>query len=183
MNANAAIVVILAHPYPGMSRACSALAGAARALPGLELRSLYERYPDFDVDARAEQEALARAGLVVWLHPMHWYGMPGLLKLWMDMVLVKGWAFGDGGTALAGKDCLWAVTTGGDEHAFSPEGRHRRPFADFVAPVEQTARFCGMNWLEPFALHGAHLVDDEALARSAVRFRERLEAWRVGGAS
>ena len=98
----------------------------------------------------------------------------------MDSVLVKGWAFGEGGAALAGKDCLWAVTTGGDEHAFSPQGRHRRPFADFVAPAEQTARFCGMNWLEPFAVHGAHLVDDETLAASAARFRERLESWRAG---
>lgn len=180
MIADRAILAILAHPYPRMSRACAALAGAARTVPGLELRSLYERYPDFDIDARAEQEALEAAGLVVWLHPMHWYGMPGLLKVWMDAVLVKGWAFGEGGTALAGKDCLWAVTTGGDEHAFSPEGRHRRPFADFVAPVEQTARFCGMNWLEPFAVHGAHLVDDGALAASAERFRERLESWRAG---
>jgi len=181
MRAGGAIVVILAHPYPRLSRACAALAGAARGVSGLEVRSLYERYPDFDVDARAEQTALAQAGLVVWLHPMHWYGMPGLLKVWMDAVLVKGWAFGKGGTALAGKDCLWAVTTGGDTHAFSPDGRHGRPFADFVAPVEQTARFCGMNWLEPFVVHGAHLISDEALSATAARLRERLEAWCAGG--
>lgn len=180
MSANDAIVVILAHPYPRMSRACAALAAAVRGLPALELRSLYERYPDFDIDAGEEQAALARAGLVVWLHPMHWYGMPGLLKVWMDAVLVKGWAFGAGGSALAGKDCLWAVTTGGDDHAFSAEGRHRRPFADFVAPVEQTARFCGMRWLEPFAVHGAHEVDDASIAASAARFRELLDAWRAG---
>lgn len=181
MSADGAIVVILAHPYPRMSRACAALAAAVRPLPGLELRSLYDRYPDFDVDAGAEQATLAGAGLVVWLHPMHWYGVPGLLKVWMDAVLVKGWAFGEGGTALAGKDCLWAVTTGGDEHAFTSDGRHGRPFADFVPPVEQAARFCGMNWLEPFVLHGAHRIDDEALARSAAGFRARLEAWRAGG--
>lgn len=181
MSAEGAIVVILAHPYPRMSRACAALAAAVRELPGLELRSLYDRYPDFDVDAGAEQAALAGAALVVWLHPMHWYGMPGLLKVWMDAVLVKGWAFGEGGTALAGKDCLWAVTTGGDEHAFTAQGRHGRAFADFVAPVEQAARFCGMNWLEPFVVHGAHRIDDAALARSAAAFRARIEAWRAGG--
>ena len=178
-----AILVVHAHPYPGRSRAGAALLAAARGLPGLEVRSLYDRYPDFDVDARAEQQVLAGAALVVWLHPLHWYGMPGLLKHWMDTVLVKGWAFGEGGTALLGKDCLWAVTTGGDAAAFSPEGRHRRPFADFVAPVEQTARFCGMNWLAPFVVHGAHLVADEALATAAADFRARLEAWRAGGAA
>ena len=172
------ILVVYAHPYPRRSRAGAALVAALEGLPATELRSLYDRYPDFDVDAAAEQDALARAGLVVWLHPLYWYGVPGLLKHWFDTVLVKGWAYGEGGGALAGKDCLWAVTTGGDEAAFSPSGRHAHPFADFVAPVEQTARYCGMHWLPPHVVHGAHLVDEASLAASAAGFRARLEAWR-----
>jgi len=64
--------------------------------------------------------------------------------------------------------------------AFSPEGRHGRPFAEFVAPIEQTARFCGMNWLPPFAVHGAHAIPDEELAGTAAGFRARLESWRAG---
>lgn len=175
-----AIVVILAHPYPRASRACAALADAVRDLPDLETRSLYDRYPDFDVDVAAEQAALLAAGLVVWLAPMHWYGVPGLLKQWFDAVLVKGWAYGEGGTALAGKDVLWAVTTGGDEEAFTPPGRHGHDFATFVPAIEQTARFCGMGWLAPHAVHGAHRIDDAALAASARAFRARLVAWREG---
>jgi glutathione-regulated potassium-efflux system ancillary protein KefF len=179
-EANGGILVVLGHPYPRSSRACAALAGALHGLAGAELRSLYDRYPDFDVDVDAEQAALARAGLVVWLHPMHWYGAPALFKHWLDTVLVKGWAYGEGGDALAGKDCLWAVTTGGDEAAFSPAGRHERAFADFTAPMEQTARYCGMRWLPPHVVHGAHVVTDEALAASAAAFRARLDAWRLG---
>jgi glutathione-regulated potassium-efflux system ancillary protein KefF len=139
-EAQGAILVVLAHPYPRRSRACSALLASLEGLAATDVRSLYDLYPDFDVDAAAEQAALERAGLVVWLHPMHWYGVPSLLKHWLDTVLVKGWAFGEGGRALAGKDCLWAVTTGGDAAAFSPQGRHGHAFGDFVAPIEQTAR-------------------------------------------
>jgi len=127
---------------------------------------------------RSRIATLARAGLVVWLHPLYWYGVPALLKHWFDTVLVKGWAFGEGGGALAGKDCLWAVTTGGDEAAFSPAGRHAHDFADFVAPIEQTARYCGLRWLPPHVVHGAHIVTEAALAASAAAFRARLEAWR-----
>jgi glutathione-regulated potassium-efflux system ancillary protein KefF len=176
--ANGSILVVFAHPYPRNSRACSALLGTLQGLGTTEIRSLYDRYPDFDVDAVAEQEALARADLVVLLHPLYWYGAPGLLKHWFDVVLVKGWAFGEAGRALAGKDCLWAVTTGGDERAFSPEGRHGHPFADFVAPIEQTARYCGMNWLAPQVVHDVSAISTEALADSAAAFRARLEAWR-----
>ena len=175
----ALIEVIYAHPYPAHSRACAALVGAVRDVPDLRVHSLYDAYPDFDIDAAAEREALAGAGLVVWLHPLYWYDAPALLKLWQERVLVKGWAYGEGGDALRGKDCLWAVTTGGDPEAFTAGGRHGHPFADFVPAMEQTARYCGMRWLEPFALHGAHLVDDAALAEAGRALRGRLEAWRV----
>ena len=177
-EARESILVVYAHPYPRLSRAGAALLFAIEGLAATQVRSLYDLYPDFDVDAAAEQKALSRAGLVVWLHPMHWYGVPGLLKHWFDTVLVKGWAYGEGGDALAGRDCLWAVTTGGDEEAFSPAGRHARPFGDFVAPIERTARYCGMNWLAPYVIHGAHAISDAALAEAGNALRARLEAWR-----
>ena len=66
-----AILVVYGHPYPRRSRACAALVAALDGLAATEIRSLYDRYPDFDIDAAAEQAALARASLVVWLHPMH----------------------------------------------------------------------------------------------------------------
>jgi glutathione-regulated potassium-efflux system ancillary protein KefF len=171
------IVVIHAHPYPSRSRACAVLAEAIRGVPDLEMRSLYDSYPDFDIDVAAEQAALERAGLVVWLHPLYWYTVPGLMKHWFDAVLVTGWAHGSGGTRLQGKDCLWAATVGGDEQAYSPAGRHGHEFGAFVPVVEQTARYCGMNWLPPFIVHGAHLVPESELREAGARLRARLEAW------
>jgi glutathione-regulated potassium-efflux system ancillary protein KefF len=171
------IVVIHAHPYPRRSRACAALMQAIRDLPQLEVRTIYDLYPDLDVDADAERKALEGAKLVVWLHPLYWYSVPALMKLWMERVLSKGWAYGDGGTALHGKQCLWVTTTGGDELAYSPEGRHHHAFGQFVAPVEETARYCGMGWLEPFAVHGAHLLSDEDLRTRAQSLRARILEW------
>jgi glutathione-regulated potassium-efflux system ancillary protein KefF len=173
------ILVILAHPYPQRSRACAALVEAIRDLPGVEVRSLYDLYPDFDVDRATEQAALERARLVVWLHPLFWYTVPALMKHWLDEVLVRGFAYGPDGSALAGKDVLWATTTGGDHWAFSEAGRHQRPFDEFVPVIEQTARFCGLNWLAPFVVHGAHEIPDEALRDAGRRLRGRLVAWRT----
>jgi glutathione-regulated potassium-efflux system ancillary protein KefF len=174
------ILVILAHPYPRRSRACAALVEAVRNMPGLEVRSLYDLYPDFDIDRAAEQSALERARLVVWLHPLFWYTVPALLKHWMDDVLVRGFAYGAEGSKLAGKDLLWAVATGGDEAAYSAAGRHHHAFAAFTPGIEQTARFCGMNWLEPFVVHGAHEIPDEALRDAGLALRSRLEDWQEG---
>ena len=170
------ILVLYAHPYPRHSRACQALLSAVQNLPNLETRSLYDLYPDFDIDVAAEQAALARADLVVWLHPIYWYSAPSMLKHWFDVVLLRGWAYGAGGAALHGKQCLWAVTTGGDEASYSAAGMHQQPFENFIAPIEQTARFCGMQWHEPVVVHGAHTVGDAELAALADKFRARLLA-------
>lgn len=175
--AKAMIYVVFAHPYPSQSRTNSVLLEAVRDLPGVEVCSLYDRYPDFGIDVAAEQAALARAGLVVWMHPVFWYSVPGLLKHWFDKVLNYGWAYGDGNAALRGKDCLWVASTGGALEAYSAAGIHRRPFEEFARPIEETAVFCGMNWLPPFTIHGAHEINEAELAARASRLRDRLDAW------
>jgi len=111
----------------------------------------------------------------VLLHPLYWYTTPALLKHWFDVVLTKGFAYGEGGTALHGKTCLWAVTTGGDDQAFSEPGRHHREFAAFQPVVEQTVRYCGMTWAAPFVVHGAHQIPDAELAEAAQGFRKRVQ--------
>jgi glutathione-regulated potassium-efflux system ancillary protein KefF len=171
------ILVVHAHPYAGRSRAGGALLAAIRDLPGLEVRSIYDLYPDFDIDAVAERQALERADVVVLLHPLYWYTTPALLKHWFDVVLVKGWAYGDGGTALKGKQCLWVTTTGGGEDAFTEQGKHAHPIGAFSPVIEQTVRFCGMRWLEPFVVYGGHKISDDELRAAAALLREGLQEY------
>src|SRR6188768_2948767 len=109
------ILVVYAHPYPTRSRAGRALIAAIGDLAGVEVRSLYDLYPDFDIDVDAEQKALTAADVVVWLHPFYWYSVPGLMKHWFDKVLEQGWAYGDTGVALRGKHCLWVPAVGSEE--------------------------------------------------------------------
>jgi glutathione-regulated potassium-efflux system ancillary protein KefF len=168
--------LVYAHPYPDRSRANRHLLEAVRDLPGVDLRSLYDRYPAFDIDVPEEQAALERSGIVVWQHPLHWYSVPGLLKHWFDKVLARGWAYGDGGHALRGKRCLWVVTTGGDDDAYSADGIHGRPLDEYVPVIEQTAIFCGMRWEPPLIVQGVHGLSDADLGAVARTYRERLRA-------
>lgn len=170
------ICLVYAHPYPDRSRANRALLDGVRELPELDLRPLYDLYPDFAIDVEAEQEALMRARLIVFQHPIYWYSVPGLLKHWFDKVLALGWAYGPGGDALRGKTCFWATTTGASEHGYSSEGMHGHIFEAFAPPIEQTARFCGMRWAKPLVVFGARQVDDEALHAQAQAYREHLTA-------
>jgi len=138
------------------------------------LRDLYALYPDYLIDVAAEQRALAEARLVVWLHPWHWYGATPLLKLWIDEVFAFGWAYGPGGKALAGKDLWLATSTGGGAEAYRPEGHNRHFFEAFLPPYEQTAALCGMSFLPPLVLHGAHRATDAQIEVHAREFARRL---------
>ncbi len=106
------ILIVYAHPHPGRSEANRVLLDAVRDLRGVRVHSLYDRYPDFAIDPAAEHAMLEPARLVVWQHPLYWYSVPALLKLWFESVLVRGWAYGRERPALAGKDCMWVTTTG-----------------------------------------------------------------------
>lgn len=175
-SSSAAILVIAAHPYPDRSRANQALLRAIEGLEGVQVRPLYDLYPDFAIDVEAEQRALAACEILVWQHPIYWYTAPALLKLWFEKVLAWGWAYGPGGEALRGKRCFWVTTTGGDERAYSAAGMHQHEFAAFAPVIRQTARFCGMEWLDPLVLHAAHQIGPAELHAFAGRYRARLAA-------
>ena len=173
----AQVLVLAAHPDWRDSRVNRQLLAAARAIPAAQVRDLYSLYPDYDIDVAAEQQAAGSAALIVLLHPVQWYSMPALLKLWLDEVLTYGWAYGTGGTALRGKDLWLVATTGGPESSYHPQSYNRYFFDAFLPPYEQTAALCGMRFLPPMLLHGAHTASEEAVTRHLEIFTERLASW------
>lgn len=175
----AEVLVIAAHPQMEHSRATRALMEAAARLDPsrVAVRDLYALYPDYWIDVAAEQALLSQARLLVWLHPVHWYSMTPLLKLWLDEVFSFGWAYGPGGHALAGKDLWLAASTGGPEASYRPDGYNRYFFDAFLHPYEQTAALAQMRWLPPLVLHGAHRASEADVAAHAQLFADRLSQW------
>jgi glutathione-regulated potassium-efflux system ancillary protein KefF len=171
------VYLLAAHPDWRESRVNKRLLAAARAVPGIHAEDLYASYPDYAIDVAREQERLAAAQLVVLVHPIHWYSMPALQKLWVDEVLAYGWAYGPGGEALRGKDLWLVLTTGGQEEAYHPSGYNRYFFDAFLPPYEQTAVLCGMRFLPPLILHGAHSASEDEVARHVATFAQRLGSY------
>ena len=139
--------------------ACSTAARALQAdsAPGrIEVRDLYALYPDYLVDVPLEQSLLARRGSSSGSSRSTGTACRRCLKLWLDDVLTFGWAYGPGGTALRGKDLWLVASTGGPEDSYRPDSYNRYFFDAFMPPYEQTAALCGMRFLPPLILHGAH---------------------------
>ena len=172
-------LIIFAHPALEKARVAPAMLEAASDLPYFPVRDLYDLYPDLTIDVLAEQVAMAVSDIVVLQFPLYWYSVPALLKEWLDLVWVPGWAYGRDGKVLRGKTLACAFSAGGSSEAYGPEGSNRYTIAELMRPWEQTAALCGMRWVEPFVIHNAGDLDAAALAEEGRRYRQRLEAQAV----
>lgn len=170
----ARVLLLFAHPALEKSRVHRRLVREAPGLPGVTFHDLYEAYPDFDVDVPREQELLLAHDLIVLQHPFFWYSTPPLVKQWEDLVLEHGWAYGSQGRALEGKRMLSLITAGGGSAAYEPEGYNRFTIRELLAPIEQTARLCRMEYLPPYVIFGTHRMTGEDIERAAERYRQLL---------
>jgi glutathione-regulated potassium-efflux system ancillary protein KefG len=153
-------VINLFHPRFDESVIGRAWADTAKSA-GFEVRDQYSLYPDFQIDVAEEQRTAEAADVIVFQHPLHWYGAPPLMKKWVDDVLTYGWAYG-GPNRLAEKYWLQAVSIGGAADEYTSEGSRGHSAETFLIPWSRVAAFCRMTWETPFVWHGPTGSESEA---------------------
>lgn len=176
------ILLLYAHPTPRGSYLNRYLADRVEEIPSLHLRDLYQLYPDFYIDTAEEQRHLREADLVLMQFPIRWFSVPAILREWQDNVLTKGFAFGPGGTALRGKRFSAIVTTGAQASSYETNQPHGAPIEAYLAPVMQTASFCGMQVEPAFVLHGARDLDGAERAEACDQYLDYIRRLAAGGA-
>ena len=157
----AKIIVYYAHPGQTFSRANRLMANRADHMAEVTFVDLYAEYPRHDIDIAREQMRLMEHDVIVFQFPLYWYSTPSILKEWQDLVLQHGFAYGHDGDKLAGKTLLLALTAGGSTEAYSKEGYQNHPIREFLTPLEQTARLCGMTFATPYVLFSSLKADEE----------------------
>jgi glutathione-regulated potassium-efflux system ancillary protein KefG len=172
----ARILLLFAHPALDKSRVHTRLIKQVRNLEGVTFHDLYELYPDFDIDVRKEQQLLLTHDVICFQHPFYWYSGPALIKQWQDLVLEHGWAYGSNGNMLAGRRIFNAISCGGSREAYSQAGRNRFTIPQLLAPIEQTAVLCKMQYMPPFVLHGTHKLNNADIDMLAIQYQQLLTA-------
>lgn len=113
----------------------------------------------FSPDIIAEQRKLVWSETLILQFPLWWYGLPAILKGWIDRVLAYGFAYGRG-QSLAGRRVMLVTTTGGPLRAYTSQ--KQRTISDMLDTVQRgTFYFCGMDVLPPYAVYGASNADAE----------------------
>lgn len=136
-------------------------------------------------DVIEEQAKLQSADAVILQFPLWWFGVPAILKGWIERVYAFGFAYGykDGTNqhrygegALKGKRAMVAVCTGGPALDYGPRGING-PIEDLLFPLTHGALFYpGMDVLPTHAVYGAaHINNSAQMDEAKTAWRSRVE--------
>lgn len=176
-------LILMFHPDIARSKTNSALAAAARTIPGVEVVDMQALYPegrlDLFSDGAAEAARLLSADRIVLQFPVQWYSSPPLLKAWIDAVMTRMYyvAYEAEGSRLEGTPIMIAATAGNVPEAYGPDGQNLLPLADLLNPLRAMAYRCRLPWAEPFLVYRAGKLDETELAEAARNYAETLRNW------
>jgi putative NADPH-quinone reductase len=152
-------LIILAHPNFDKSVANKTIVEALKnSNLNIEIRNIFNLYPEYKIDVKAEQDALLRHQTIIFQYPIYWYNMPAILKLWFDTVFEYQFAYGSKGDKLKDKDFVPSFTIGAPENEYTTLGDHHFRVHEFCKNLEQTAYYAQMKYVDPIYFHGTSVV-------------------------
>ena len=132
----------------------------------------------FAPDLEAELVKLEAADLVIWQFPLWWFGLPAIIKGWVDRVFAMGRTYGGGriyetGT-FRGRRAMLSLTTGGPQPAYQPGG-FNGDINGVLRPIQRgMLEFVGFDVLKPQIVHGPAQVTEAEREAHLAAWRERL---------
>lgn len=147
MNKN--ILIVSGHPDLNKSFANKIILDEIKnQLAEVEVSLLDELYPNYEMDVNAEQQKLIDADIIVLQFPFFWYGIPALMKKWMEDVFIHGFSHGATGDKLHGKKLIVSFTSGAPESMYVHGGLRNYTIDEFIPPLRQFASLCGFEWID-----------------------------------
>lgn len=133
----------------------------------------------FSPDIQSEMDKLFWCDALILQFPLWWFGMPAILKGWVDRVFAAGGRIYGGGRwydrgVLAGKRAMCAITIGGPETMYGADGLNG-PIQSILFPINHgILAFTGFTVVEPFLVHAPARLDDETRAARLADYRGRV---------
>lgn len=134
----------------------------------------------FAPDVEAEIAKVEAADLMIWQFPLWWFGLPAILKGWVDRVFAMGRTYGNGHVyetgKFKGKRALLSLTTGGPEGAYAEDG-FNGDLSAMLRPMQRgMLNFTGFSVLQPQVVYGPVRADDAQRQAWLAQWAQRLRA-------
>lgn len=135
----------------------------------------------FSKELQEEMDALANAEVLILNFPLWWFGLPAILKGWIDRVLAYGFAYGgeygmyqDG--RFKEKKAFLSFTTGTPAAAYSLTGFHKREMNDLLRNMQEgMLGLIGFEVLPPFIGYGVSRISQEERTAILTKYKQYLD--------
>ena len=133
----------------------------------------------FSAEIESEMKKIEWCDLLIWQFPLWWFGLPAVLKGWVDRVFAMGRVYGGDriyeGGVFHGKRALLSLTTGGPEEAYR-KGAFNGDIAGILRPIHRgMLQFVGIDILAPQIVYGPVRMTDEQRKQSLAAYAARLQ--------
>jgi len=132
----------------------------------------------FCAELEAEMRKLEACDLMIWQFPLWWFGLPAVLKGWVDRVFAKGRFYGGGRVyetgVMKGKRAMLSLTTGGPPSAYTADG-YNGNIEGILRPIHRgMLQFVGFDVLRPHVVYEPVRLTDEQRAEALAAWGRRL---------
>jgi NAD(P)H dehydrogenase (quinone) len=133
----------------------------------------------FAPELQAEHDKLVWCDALIFQFPLWWFGLPAILKGWVDRVFASGGRTYGGGRwydrgVFAGKRAMCSVTIGGPAPIYSEHGLNGH-IDRILFPINHgMLYFTGFSVIEPFLVHAPARMTDDERAAAIAQYREKL---------
>jgi NAD(P)H dehydrogenase (quinone) len=132
----------------------------------------------FSADIKAEIEKLLWCDVLIFQFPLWWFGLPAILKGWVDRVFASGKIYGGGrwydNGVLKRKKAMLSLTTGGRLTMYTEIGING-DINSILYPINHgILRFVGFDVIPPFIVFGTSQIDDERRKGYLEEYKDRL---------
>lgn len=134
----------------------------------------------FKEDLKAEMDKFEKCDLLLLNFPLWWFGLPAILKGWIDRVFAMGFVYGNGKGVYdnghySNKQAMLCLTTGGPEQAYN--GGKNGELDTILFPVQHgMLYFAGMTVIPPFISFSPARKNKDELEAELKRYKNHLES-------
>lgn len=156
-------LVLFAHPYFEHSTTNVRLLECYEGMDNVTFRDLYEDYPDFHIQPFRERKRIVDYERIIFHFPIIWFGLPPLLKLWIDEVFDMRWISENETNILAGKDAIIITSVGGRENNYTQEGKYGTEVEELLSGLKVSLHVNNINLKKIQIIYNADNLDDTEL--------------------
>lgn len=135
----------------------------------------------FVKDLKEEMDLILSADVLIFNFPFWWFGLPAILKGWVDRVLAYGFAYGGEygmgpNGRFKGRKAFLTFTTGSPASFYTVEGAHRRTIDDILRNIQEgVLGLVGYEVQQPFIAYGVSRISDTERATIIKNYKNYLD--------